>query len=91
MDRNNVIELPNSIKKLKRLKSLQASENRLSDLPEFLKMKSPGYVDLTMLKSSMKYDHDGEHANETIPPLTKINLRANRLKGSIVMGNYKVI
>lgn len=103
-DRNQLKELQNTLKRLKFLKILNLANNRLEKLPQFLiNTKKMGIVD--MYAQKIEYDHlqNGmnittcEHNNNNLngkvevnPPLAKINLRANSLKGSIILGNYTV-
>lgn len=37
----------------------------------------------------MKFNESGQDENYN-PPLTKVNLRTNNLKGNIILGNYGV-
>lgn len=87
-------ELQNSIKKLKNLKSLQLSYNQLEKLPQFLlSMKTMGLVDMYSQKLELgksNYNNENYMKNDLNPPLTKVNLRSNQLKGSIILGNYGV-
>lgn len=102
IDRNALTELPNALQFLSNLQSLQASQNRIDHLPAFLlapfaatpakNMKTMGLVDAYSQKVNNMIHHQQQHKDgqETKPPLNRINLRSNQLKGNIILGNYGV-
>nr|CAD7269390.1 unnamed protein product [Timema shepardi] len=89
LDRNVISDLPEALGRLGRLRILTIGYNCLQELPSFLLVMRA----LTLL------DFQGNRVdNEKLPPapskdeasLARINLRANLLKGNIVLGNYGV-
>uniref|UniRef100_A0A1B0DQW8 PPM-type phosphatase domain-containing protein n=1 Tax=Phlebotomus papatasi TaxID=29031 RepID=A0A1B0DQW8_PHLPP len=91
LDRNELAELPNSLRHLRRLQSLQLAYNRVHKLPPFLTtMRTLGLVDMYRSEKIVNghFSEEKNAKNDLNPPLTKVNLRANQLKGSIILGNY---
>ena len=99
---NALTELPNSLQQLQNLHTLQASQNRIERLPEFLlapfsspddNMKTLGFVDAYSQKVNNMIHHQQQQqmdGQERKAPLSRVNLRSNQLKGSIILGNYGV-
>ncbi|GAB0089409.1 Protein phosphatase PHLPP-like protein [Sergentomyia squamirostris] len=93
LDRNEVSEVPNTLKHLRRLQSLHLAHNKIQKLPPFMtNMRTLGLVDMYNRSEKFANGHHGVEEksgkNDLNPPLTKVNLRANHLKGSIILGNY---
>uniref|UniRef100_A0A336KQA3 CSON012944 protein n=1 Tax=Culicoides sonorensis TaxID=179676 RepID=A0A336KQA3_CULSO len=96
LDRNEISMLPNTLKDCRNLTTLEVAHNRLEKLPPFMlnikqipnKNAKNGIngnshrhkIDITKFNESQDENYN--------PPLTKINLRANHLKGNIILGNY---
>lgn len=101
IDRNALTELPNTLRLLPRLQALQASQNKIQSFPGFLlapfsNMKTLGLVDAYSQKVNNLIHHQQQQQQtkdteeEVKPPLNRINLRSNQLKGNIILGNYGV-
>ncbi|XP_063697541.1 protein phosphatase PHLPP-like protein [Culicoides brevitarsis] len=87
LDRNELSMLPNTLKDCRNLVTLELSNNRLEKLPPFMlniKQVSGKENGKNGMVSEIKNGQD-ENVN---PPLTRVNLRSNRLKGHIILGNY---
>nr|CAD7197093.1 unnamed protein product [Timema douglasi] len=89
LDRNVISDLPEALGRLGRLRILTIGYNCLQELPSFL----------LVMRALALLDFQGNRVdNEKLPPapskdeasLARINLRANLLKGNIVLGNYGV-
>ncbi|XP_069698714.1 protein phosphatase PHLPP-like protein isoform X2 [Periplaneta americana] len=87
VDRNELCRLPRSLTRLHKLRNLLVGHNRLTEVPAFL----------LAMKALSSLDFQGnrvETAKTTVfgdtpsSPLGRINLRANLLKGNIILGNY---
>lgn len=76
------------------MNSLQLSKNHIKKLPGFMiDMRNVGLVDMFSQKSDLGKilninNENNSQKNDLNPPLTKVNLRSNQLKGSIILGNY---
>ncbi|CAH1391630.1 unnamed protein product [Nezara viridula] len=75
VDRNLLSSLPPG--SYRDLKVLSASNNRLTQLPNFLSMTEPQFI-----------LEDIEEDDEKPQKLQNVNLRGNSLKGTIILGNY---
>ncbi|XP_060518161.1 protein phosphatase PHLPP-like protein isoform X2 [Cylas formicarius] len=80
-DQNLLSVLPATIWDLQFLKTLRAAVNRLAGPPDMRTVKSPDC------------DRDGGRkiGGKTCGELASLNLRANRLKGHIILGNYSCL
>ncbi|KDR16236.1 protein phosphatase PHLPP-like protein isoform X3 [Zootermopsis nevadensis] len=87
VDRNALFRLPRALTRLQKLRNLLVGHNRLHELPGFL----------LAMKALTSLDFQGNQVeNSKMPgknetnssPLGRVNLRANLLKGNIVLGNY---
>ncbi|CAG9798069.1 unnamed protein product [Chironomus riparius] len=93
IEHNLLQSLPNTLKLLRNLKSLQVSNNRINKLPDFMiAMRFNNGVDYTIQNQlDMKNGTKNEEISRidySNPPLKKLNLRANHLKGNIILGNF---
>uniref|UniRef100_A0A182NEV3 PPM-type phosphatase domain-containing protein n=1 Tax=Anopheles dirus TaxID=7168 RepID=A0A182NEV3_9DIPT len=86
IERNELRELPESLKGLASLKILNAAYNQLEQLPSFMQRNDS-------LRNGHLQQRDVLQKSEekTDIPLTKVNLRGNQLKGSIILGNYGLL
>ncbi|XP_075214824.1 PH domain leucine-rich repeat protein phosphatase isoform X2 [Lycorma delicatula] len=84
LDRNGLRNLPGRRGVYPRLQSLSVTHNKLSNIPAFLDA-NPAMRELTLLDVG-----EGRKDNEVAlgEELRSVNLRANLLKGSIILGNY---
>ncbi|XP_058825668.1 protein phosphatase PHLPP-like protein [Topomyia yanbarensis] len=94
LERNELPDLPNCLNRLGKLTSLNVAYNQLTSLPHSMvtNMRSAG---IFHRKGSVRNGHrrdslekDDENDEST---LTKVNLRGNHLKGSIILGNYGLL
>lgn len=101
IERNVLADLPNNLQKLPNLQSILASQNRIQRLPDFLlapfstthaahQMKTLGMVDAYSQKVNNMINNQQKDHQTNKPPLNRINLRSNQLKGHIILGNYGV-
>ncbi|XP_055636065.1 protein phosphatase PHLPP-like protein [Toxorhynchites rutilus septentrionalis] len=94
LEKNELQELPNSLQQLPCLKSLNVAYNHLEKLPSFMvnNMASVGFFQRNgSFRSSYRKDSLEKDEPKVEPPLTKVNLRGNQLKGSIILGNYGLL
>ncbi|XP_060800359.1 protein phosphatase PHLPP-like protein isoform X2 [Amyelois transitella] len=96
---NRIGELPEEICQLSQLEELNISENELKSLNCALKLPRlrtlnadhnliTNFAVNTSDKSTVMGPED-QNKNEHRAPLTSVDLRHNRLKGSIILGNYE--
>ncbi|ETN60765.1 adenylate cyclase [Anopheles darlingi] len=100
IERNELRELPDSLKGLTSLRILNAAYNQLEQLPSFM-VNNMRSMSLFQRNDSLRNGHhqtqaqlrDAIQKGEDRPdqPLTKVNLRGNQLKGSIILGNYGLL
>uniref|UniRef100_A0A182PDE7 PPM-type phosphatase domain-containing protein n=1 Tax=Anopheles epiroticus TaxID=199890 RepID=A0A182PDE7_9DIPT len=97
IERNELRELPDSLKGLSSLRILNAAYNQLEQLPSFM-VNNMRSMTLFQRNDSLRNGHlqQGRDASQkgeekTDIPLTKVNLRGNQLKGSIILGNYGLL
>uniref|UniRef100_A0A6E8VYW2 PPM-type phosphatase domain-containing protein n=1 Tax=Anopheles coluzzii TaxID=1518534 RepID=A0A6E8VYW2_ANOCL len=100
IERNELRELPDSLKGLASLRILNAAYNQLEQLPAFM-VNNMRSMTLFQRNDSLRNGHlqhqsqqrDASQKSEekTDIPLTKVNLRGNQLKGSIILGNYGLL
>uniref|UniRef100_A0A182IWW6 Uncharacterized protein n=1 Tax=Anopheles atroparvus TaxID=41427 RepID=A0A182IWW6_ANOAO len=100
IERNELRELPESLKGLASLRVLNAAFNQLEQLPSFM-VNNMRSMSLFQRNDSLRNGHlqhpaqlrEGSQKGEekTDVPLTKVNLRGNQLKGSIILGNYGLL
>ncbi|XP_052897884.1 protein phosphatase PHLPP-like protein [Anopheles moucheti] len=96
VERNELRELPDSLKGLSSLRILNAAYNQLEQLPSFM-VNNMRSMTLFQRNDSLRNGHlqqrDASQKSEEKPdiPLTKVNLRGNQLKGSIILGNYGLL
>ncbi|XP_068084838.1 protein phosphatase PHLPP-like protein [Anabrus simplex] len=88
LERNSLRELPGTLTRLSRLSALLLAHNQLGELPAFLlAMRALTLLDLQGNRvDSNKLPSSGH--KDDLNPLGRVNLRANLLKGCIVLGNY---
>lgn len=92
---NRITELPKEICHLTQLEELQVSDNELRSLDNVLQL--PRLRSLTAARNLVTTFGSNNHRQmtpdeeklETRSPLTTVDLRHNRLKGSIILGNYE--
>ncbi|XP_053664981.1 protein phosphatase PHLPP-like protein [Anopheles marshallii] len=96
VERNELRELPDSLRGLSSLRILNAAYNQLEQLPSFM-VNNMRSMTLFQRNDSLRNGHlqqrDASQKSEEKPdiPLTKVNLRGNQLKGSIILGNYGLL
>ncbi|XP_035914795.1 protein phosphatase PHLPP-like protein [Anopheles stephensi] len=96
IERNELRELPDSLRALPSLRILNAAYNQLEQLPSFM-VNNMRSMTLFQRNDSLRNGHqqqrDGSQKSDDKPdiPLTKVNLRGNQLKGSIILGNYGLL
>lgn len=103
LPRNALIDLPNGLRYLRKLRLIACQHNYLQKLPPFLcksergggigNMRTMGLVDMYSQKVNNLLNHHsghGQERDESNQPLADVNLRANQLKGNIILGNYGV-
>ncbi|XP_038206413.1 protein phosphatase PHLPP-like protein isoform X1 [Zerene cesonia] len=92
---NKITELPNEICRLSQLEELQASDNELKSLDCVLRLPRLRIIvaarnmitnfGITNTRTSTGDENKCDHR----APLTNVDLRHNRLKGSVILGNYE--
>uniref|UniRef100_A0A182WGX8 PPM-type phosphatase domain-containing protein n=1 Tax=Anopheles minimus TaxID=112268 RepID=A0A182WGX8_9DIPT len=96
IERNELRELPDSLRGLASLRILNAAYNQLEQLPSFM-VNNMRSMTLFQRNDSLRNGHlqqrDLSQKIDEKPdiPLTKVNLRGNQLKGSIILGNYGLL
>ncbi|XP_053676152.1 protein phosphatase PHLPP-like protein [Anopheles nili] len=99
IERNELRELPDSLQGLASLRVLNAAYNQLEQIPSFM-VNNMRSMSLFQRNDSLRNGHlqqsqlrDAAQKSEekTDIPLTKVNLRGNQLKGSIILGNYGLL
>ncbi|XP_052864489.1 protein phosphatase PHLPP-like protein [Anopheles cruzii] len=102
IERNELRELPEALQGLASLRILNAAYNQLEELPSFM-VNNMRPMSLFQRNDSLRNGHHGTQAQlrdafqkgeerpTTDQPLTKVNLRGNQLKGSIILGNYGLL
>ncbi|XP_058452198.1 protein phosphatase PHLPP-like protein [Malaya genurostris] len=94
LEKNELQDLPNCLHRLDNLKSLNVAYNQLETLPYFMvnNMRSTRFFHRSdSLRSGHRRDSLEKDDDKTEPALTKVNLRGNQLKGSIILGNYGLL
>ncbi|KAJ0181889.1 hypothetical protein K1T71_002611 [Dendrolimus kikuchii] len=92
---NRITELPREICQLTQLEELQVSDNELRSLDSVLQLPRLRTLSATRnLISSFGSNNNkqmtlDEEKSEYRSPLTTVDLRYNKLKGSIILGNYE--
>ncbi|XP_068621344.1 protein phosphatase PHLPP-like protein [Battus philenor] len=93
---NRISELPPEICRLTQLEELQINDNELKSLDCVLRLPRLRTLAATrnMItsfenKNLRQMGSDEENRTQQRAPLTSVDLRYNRLKGSIVLGNYE--
>nr|XP_012549953.2 protein phosphatase PHLPP-like protein isoform X1 [Bombyx mori] len=92
---NRITELPAEICRLTQLEELQIGDNEIHSIDHILRL--PRLRTLSAARnlitnfgnSNRKMAPDEENKVEYRTPLTNVDLRHNRLKGSIILGNYE--
>ncbi|XP_055544111.1 protein phosphatase PHLPP-like protein [Wyeomyia smithii] len=94
LEKNELLELPNSLHRLTNLRILNVAYNQLERLPSFMvnNMRPTGIFQRNdSLRSSSRRDSLEKDDYKIDATLTKVNLRGNQLKGSIILGNYGLL
>ncbi|KAL4708090.1 hypothetical protein ACJJTC_009869 [Scirpophaga incertulas] len=93
---NKLTELPEEISQLTQLEELHISDNELTSIQSALRLpRLRTLIATNNLITSFGEDAisqmapDEENKSEHRAPLTAVDLRYNRLKGSIILGNYE--
>ncbi|XP_075992360.1 PH domain leucine-rich repeat protein phosphatase isoform X1 [Anticarsia gemmatalis] len=93
---NRIQELPPEICQLSQLEELQVSDNELRTLDCVLRLPrlrtlvaSRNLITSFGKNNSAPMTPDEENKSEYRAPLTTVDLRHNKLKGSIILGNYE--
>ncbi|KAL0849253.1 hypothetical protein ABMA28_013585 [Loxostege sticticalis] len=92
---NRITELPEEICQLTQLEELQLSDNELRSLdcvlrlPRLRTLVAANNLITSFGLCNTKMAPDDENKTEYRAPLTSVDLRHNRLKGSIILGNYE--
>ncbi|XP_072936705.1 protein phosphatase PHLPP-like protein isoform X2 [Epargyreus clarus] len=92
---NRIAELPEQICQLTQLEELQVSDNELKSLDNVLRLPRLRIIvaNRNMIanfgSTHAKHLISGEEKPEHRAPLTNVDLRHNKLKGSIILGNYE--
>ncbi|KAM3964724.1 LOW QUALITY PROTEIN: PH domain leucine-rich repeat protein phosphatase [Aphomia sociella] len=92
---NRITELPEEMCQLTQLEELYVSENELKSLDCILKLPrlrtlvADHNLITTFGSGNLQMGLEEENRTEYRAPLTSVDLRHNRLKGSIILGNYE--
>lgn len=92
---NRLANLPLDIRLLNQLEEINVSDNELTSLKYILQLKRLKFLDASRNLISSLEDTDNpmgpeeERSDDYRAPLTCVDLRHNRLKGSIILGNYE--
>ncbi|XP_030746678.1 protein phosphatase PHLPP-like protein isoform X2 [Sitophilus oryzae] len=87
LDQNLLSVLPSTLWDLKFLTTLRVASNRLA-LPPDKSKENPEMRALILAESELNPENRRNSNSKNSNGLTTLNLRANRLKGHIILGNY---
>ncbi|KAF7269368.1 hypothetical protein GWI33_017619 [Rhynchophorus ferrugineus] len=87
LDQNLLSILPITLWDLKHLTALKVATNRLTSVP-FKPKENPEMRALILAESELNPENRRHSNSKNSNALTTLNLRANRLKGHIILGNY---
>ncbi|CAH0389384.1 unnamed protein product [Bemisia tabaci] len=92
LDHNELYEINADEKAFPRLEILSASHNKLSSFPKILRKFSTMRTTPNSMPENGTSNHDKEQNTDpehvNVNHLTQVFLRANQLKGNIILGNY---
>ncbi|RVE50452.1 hypothetical protein evm_004877 [Chilo suppressalis] len=92
---NRLTDLPEEICQLTQLEELKVGQNELHSLdcvlklPRLRNLEAANNLITHFGKSNIQMAPNEENKSEYRAPLTNVDLRHNRLKGSIILGNYE--
>ncbi|XP_076271278.1 PH domain leucine-rich repeat protein phosphatase isoform X3 [Rhynchophorus ferrugineus] len=87
LDQNLLSILPITLWDLKHLTALKVATNRVTSVP-FKPKENPEMRALILAESELNPENRRHSNSKNSNALTTLNLRANRLKGHIILGNY---
>ncbi|KAL1400643.1 hypothetical protein pipiens_007265 [Culex pipiens pipiens] len=94
LEKNELQDLPECLQSLSNLRSLNVAYNQLEQLPAFMvnTMRPVGLFQRhDSVRNGLRRDSLEKDDDKSGVPLTKVNLRGNQLKGSIILGNYGLL